>query len=89
MYVQEHMEDNVEEESGWFYGVANGRDRFNGVLMDYPTAKELVDRISGAIWKMFLSNQDAFLFVQRNRKDARHKSPSPPRSSYKERGGSK
>jgi viroplasmin and RNaseH domain-containing protein len=89
MYVQEHMEDDVEEESGWFYGVANGRDHFNGVLIDYPTAKELVDRVSGATWKKFRSHHDAFEFVQKNRKDPRHKSPSPPRKSYKERGGSK
>jgi viroplasmin and RNaseH domain-containing protein len=79
-YVQDHMDEHVEEEVGWYYGVANGKDRFNGVISDYPTAKSLVDKVSGATWKKFRSHDDAFTFVQEQRNDSRTKSRSPPRT---------
>jgi hypothetical protein len=80
VYVQDHMEDSGDEDVGWYYGVANGRDMFNGVLIDYSTAKKLVDRISGATWKKFRSHEEAFEFVQANRRNSRAKSKSPSRA---------
>jgi hypothetical protein len=35
----------------WYYGVANGKDGFNGVLEEYPLAQRLLKRVSGASWK--------------------------------------
>ena len=91
MYVQEHMEDSGDEDVGWYYGVANGRDMFNGVLIDYSTAKKLVERVSGATWKKFRSHEEAFEFVQENRRNSRAKSKSPSRAQAEkeERGRDK
>jgi hypothetical protein len=85
-YLQDHMNDGAEEETGWFYGVANGKDNFNGVLIDYPTAKKLVDKVSGANWKKFRSHDEAFDFVQENRRGQRSKSRSPSRVEKRDQG---
>jgi viroplasmin and RNaseH domain-containing protein len=85
-YLQDHMNDGAEEDTGWFYGVANGKEGFNGVLIDYPTAKKLVDKISGATWKKFRTQEDAFDFVQSNRRSPRAKSRSPSRSEKRDHG---
>ena len=87
VYVQDHMQETSEEESGWFYGVANGRDDFNGVLIDYPSAKTLVDRVSGATWKKFRTHEEAFAFVQEQRARSPGKSRSPSRRERREMGG--
>jgi hypothetical protein len=79
VYVQEHMED-TQDNVGWYYGVANGKDDFNGVLPDYPTARKLVDRVSGATWKKFRTHDEAMSFVHMQAKEERRKSRSPPRS---------
>jgi viroplasmin and RNaseH domain-containing protein len=79
-YVQDQMEATTEEETGWFYGVANGKEGFNGVLVDSTTARKLVERVSGAAWKKFRSHDEAFRFVQENRRGPRSKSRSPSRS---------
>jgi viroplasmin and RNaseH domain-containing protein len=86
VYVQDHMQEIAEDETGWYYGVANGRDDFNGVLIDYPTAKTLVDRVSGATWKKFRTHDEAFAFVQEQRSASRAKSRSPSRRERRERG---
>ena len=48
IYVQSHLEEESDSDPEWFYGVANGKDDFNGVLTEYPSTQKLVERISGA-----------------------------------------
>jgi viroplasmin and RNaseH domain-containing protein len=74
IYVQSHLEEESDSDPEWFYGVANGKDDFNGVLTEYPSAQKLVERISGASWKKFRTHKGAKRFVQRHRQDLR--SPS-------------
>jgi hypothetical protein len=81
VYIQEHLDGAADEDTGWFYRVANGNEGFNGVLIDYPTAKKLVDKVSGAEWKKFRTHDEAFKFVQDHRKPSRGKSSSPSRSA--------
>jgi hypothetical protein len=87
-YLQDHLHDGNDEETGWFYGVGNGKDGFNGVLIDYPTAKKLVDKVSGATWKKFRTHDEAFNFVQDCRRGPRTKSRSPSRAEREVRRGS-
>jgi hypothetical protein len=80
------MNDGVEEETGWFYGVANGNKNFNGVQINYLTANKLVDKVSGANWKKFRTHEEAFNFVQENMRGPRTKSHSPSRAEKRDPG---
>lgn len=77
LYLQARLEEDEGQEPEWYYGVANGKDGFSGVLSEYPTAQELVERVSGASWKKFRTHEEATRFVQLHRRDL--KAPSPRR----------
>jgi hypothetical protein len=53
LYMQTHMEGEFDTEPEWYYGVANGKEGFNGVLDEYPSTQCLVEKVSGASWKEF------------------------------------
>jgi hypothetical protein len=75
VYVQTQLDSESDSEPEWYYGVANGKDHFNGVLTEYPSAQRLVERVSGASWKKFRTHKGAEQFVQRHRQDLRGTSP--------------
>jgi hypothetical protein len=89
-YLQGHLENDSDSEPDWFYGVANGKDGFNGVLSEYPSAQRLVERVSGASWKKFRTRGEATQFVQNHRQDLRANSPGrrgERRAHFGEPGG--
>jgi ribonuclease HI len=48
-----------------FYAVHRGRDGFRGILPDWASCKLVVERVPGAVFKSFLSREDAVAFVER------------------------
>ncbi len=79
LYLQERLMDEELQDPEWYYGVANGKGGFSGVISEYPTAQGLVEKVSGASWKKFRTHQEAARFVHLHHREAR--APSPKRRS--------
>jgi hypothetical protein len=77
LYLQTRLEEEEMQDPEWFYGVANGKQGFSGVISEYPTAQGLVEKVSGASWKKFRTHEEASRFVDLHRRDLR--APSPKR----------
>ncbi len=58
-WVKEARDSHCE-----WYAVAKGRDGASGVFESYEEAKDLVYRVSGAIWKKFKTYDDAWMYIQ-------------------------
>ena len=83
LYLQSRLEEKETQDPEWYYGVANGKQGFIGVISEYPTAQGLVEKVSGASWKKFRTYEEASGFVHLHRRDLR--APSPKRRTEGER----
>ena len=77
LYLQDRLMDEELQDPEWYYGVANGKQGFSGVISEYPTAQGLVEKVSGASWKKFRTHQEAARFVHLHHRETR--APSPKR----------